>query len=53
MERKRDSEDRIKGLRSTKDREIHQLTNELTFEEQKLNNELNDKQREKDDTLRY
>ena len=44
IERKRDSEDRIKGLRNTKEREIQRLTNELTFEEQKLNAELNEKQ---------
>ena len=48
IERKRDSEDRIKSLRNTKEREILRLQNELAFEEQKLNSELTDKQGEKD-----
>ena len=34
-----------------KDREVDRLTNELTYEEQKLNHELNSKQSEKDYTL--
>ena len=33
IERKRDSEDRIKSLRNTKEREILRLQNELAFEE--------------------
>lgn len=53
IERKRDSEDRIRSLRSAKERDIARLTNELQFEEQKLNAELNDKQREKEDTMRF
>ena len=49
---KRDSEYRIRGLRHEKESEINRLTKDLTDEELKLNQELNDKQREKDDTLR-
>ena len=51
-ERKRDSNDRIHRLRSTKEREIERLTRELEYEEQKLNAELNQKQNEKDEMLR-
>ena len=52
IERKRDLQLRIDGLRSSKERDIDRLTKELYYEEQKLNSELNDKQRQKDETLR-
>jgi hypothetical protein len=48
-----DSTNRIRAMRGDKEREIDRLTKELYYEEQKLNQELNEKQREKDDTLRY
>lgn len=38
---------------SSKEREIDSLTKQMYYEEQKLNSELNDKQREKDEMLRY
>ena len=51
--RTRDQAERIRALRSSKEREIDSLTKQMYYEEQKLNGELNEKQREKDETLRY
>ena len=48
-----DSKNRISALISEKERDIDRLNKELHYEEQKLNAELNEKQIEKDEMLRF
>jgi len=51
--RKNDSLNRVRAHMHEKEKQIERLTKELEYAEQKLNQELNEKQRQKDEMLRY